>query len=45
VEVISHASIAIKKVILQKIAIMLDQEWAEEQEEKVVITVVNQVTL
>jgi len=30
VEVISHASIVIKKVILQKIVIMLDQEWAEE---------------
>ena len=44
-EAINHVSNVIKKVISQKIVIMLDQEWVEEQVEKTVITVVNQVTL
>ena len=44
-EVIKHASNVMKKVISQKIAITLDLEWAEEQEGKAAITVVNQVTL
>ena len=45
VEATNHASNAMKKVILQKIVLTLDQEWEEEQVEKAVITVVNQVIL
>ena len=45
VEVINHASNAMKKVISQKIVRRLDQEWAEEVVEETVITVVNQVIL
>lgn len=44
-EVINHALNVMRKVISQKIAIMLDKEWVEEQVEKAVITVVNQVIL
>ena len=44
-EAINHVLNAMKKVISRKIVRKLDQEWAEDQGEKAVITVVNQVTL